>query len=92
MNYLKYAKHLIVLIVAIAGALYALDSTYLRTAFFQQHERRQIKSDIIDNEKMIWQYEDRLEKNPSDETSKERKRVLEKQNELLRMELEKGGK
>ena len=89
MDYLKYAKHVVAIIMAVAAALYALDNTYLRQAMFQKHEDRQIKSDIMDNEKMIWQYEDRIQKNPHDDTAKERKRILEKQNELMRMELNK---
>jgi len=88
----KIASMVVALIVSISAGLYAFDSTYVRYCYFEQHQQKHLKQDIFDNQKMIWEYKDRIKKNPHDEDAQQRLRELEFHNDYLRDELKKGGK
>ena len=80
------------LLVAVAGALYALDHTYCRqevfAGFSQQYyyDRSQDQLDRVTNR--IWETEDQLRKHPGDEHLMRRLRELQMEREQILRRIE----
>lgn len=90
MNTVKLASAVLALLVALSGGLWALDHTYCRYEAFAQHEQKHIKAEIFQNQKLIWEYTDRIKKHPEERPQLEpRIRELEFQNQLLMEQLKK---
>ena len=88
----KTCTAVVVLLVTLAGALWALDSTYLRTIAFRQHQQQHAQQEMFSNQRQIWEYQDRARKYPQQRQEMEQRiRELEYRNRLLEKQLKGGG-
>lgn len=75
----KTATYVVALLVALSGALWGLDSTYVRNTEFSFFKTSYYQDQVDQIQRRIWEYMDRLKKEPNNQDLKERVRELEQQ-------------
>jgi len=69
--------------MAIPGGIYVHDTKMEVAELGRDYRQHVVDSQLYDTQKSIWQYQDRLKSNPSDNSASERLRQLEYDQKLL---------